>query len=69
MLGASNEISHVAAIISFCFLLLGPFAQVHSRELMEGQMTDSGTSGCSLPSLLQVRLEDAFPRDGTALSL
>lgn len=51
MLGASNEVSYVAAIISFCFLLLGPFAQVHLRELMEGQMTDSGTSGCSLPSL------------------
>lgn len=39
MLGASNEVSHVAANIYFHFLLLGPFAQVHSRELMEGQVT------------------------------
>lgn len=35
-LGARNEVSCVAANISFHFLLLGPFAQVHSRELMEG---------------------------------
>lgn len=48
-LGARHEVTCVAANISFRFLLLGPFAQVQSREVMEGQVTGGGKSGCPLP--------------------
>lgn len=50
-LEARNEVSCVAANISFHCFLLGPFAQVQSRELMEGWVTGGGSQDAlSYPS-------------------